>query len=129
MRISAHMVVKNEEKWVWFAITSIIDYVDEMIIFDTGSTDKTIEIIKTINDPKIIFKSLEFKNIDGPIHTLARQEMLKLKKYDWILIVDGDEVWTESAAQEMQHTIKTEGDNHEFLVRPYLNMLGDGFHY
>lgn len=128
MKISAHMVVKNEEKWVWFAIMSIIDYVDELIIFDTGSTDKTVQIIKTIQNSKIIFKSLN-TDINGPIHTLARKKMFEMKKYDWVLIVDGDEIWTEKSAKEMVATIMNEGNKNEFLIRPYLNMVGDVFHY
>ena len=43
--VTAHMVVMNEEKWIWFAIKSVVDYMDRLIIYDTGSTDKTVEII------------------------------------------------------------------------------------
>jgi glycosyltransferase involved in cell wall biosynthesis len=128
-RISAHMVVKNEERWVWYAIMAVIDHVHELIIFDTGSTDKTVEIIKTIKNDKIIFKQLDFTKVDGPVHTIARQEMMKLKKWDWIVLVDGDEIWTDNGIRELATAIKNDGDNLEFFIKPYLNMLGDVYHY
>jgi len=36
--ITAHMIVKNEEQWVWYALQSILPYVDKVIVYDTGST-------------------------------------------------------------------------------------------
>lgn len=44
------MMVKNEEKRIHVTLESIVGYVDALIIFDTGSTDKTIEIIETFAD-------------------------------------------------------------------------------
>src|SRR3990167_5692967 len=52
--ITVHCVVKNEEKWVWYALNSVIDIAQKVLIFDTGSTDKTVEIIKKIKNKKII---------------------------------------------------------------------------
>ena len=42
--ISLCMIVKNEESILTPCLESIVDYVDEIIIVDTGSTDKTKEI-------------------------------------------------------------------------------------
>jgi len=41
MNITAQMVVKNEENFVWFAIKSVLPYVKKFLITDTGSTDNT----------------------------------------------------------------------------------------
>lgn len=46
--ITVHTLVKNEEKWIWFSIMSVINFVDKLIIFDTGSTDNTVRIINEI---------------------------------------------------------------------------------
>ena len=48
------MIVKNEDQWVFYAINSVLPYVDELIITDTGSTDHTLELIRSIHSPKII---------------------------------------------------------------------------
>lgn len=57
--VTAHMIVKNEDQFIWYAISSVLPYVDKFIIFDTGSTDKTVEIIRLFKDKKIVFKQKE----------------------------------------------------------------------
>ena len=51
--LSVMMRVKNEERWILFAIKSILDYVDEVIILLQPCEDKTEEIIKSIKSNKI----------------------------------------------------------------------------
>jgi glycosyltransferase involved in cell wall biosynthesis len=43
--ISACLIVKNEEKFIENCLRSISSVCKEIIIVDTGSTDKTIEIV------------------------------------------------------------------------------------
>ena len=50
MKIWAHTLVMNEDRFIWYAVMSVIDYVDKILIFDTGSTDGTVRIIKGIVD-------------------------------------------------------------------------------
>ena len=40
------MIVKNEEKNLKRCVDSVYEYVDQVIIVDTGSKDKTVEIAK-----------------------------------------------------------------------------------
>jgi glycosyltransferase involved in cell wall biosynthesis len=44
--IALAMMVKNEKKRLQFTLDSVVGTVDAMIIYDTGSTDNTIDIIK-----------------------------------------------------------------------------------
>lgn len=120
MKISAHMVVKNEERWVWFAIMSVIDYVDEVLIIDMKSTDKTLEIIKSIHNPKIKF----FGDLGDAVAN--RNFLITQNKSKWILILDGDEVWTENGIKELVSNLK---NNFVYLVSPFKNLLGDVYHY
>ncbi len=46
IEISLCMIVKNEEKVLGRCLDSIADLMDEIIIVDTGSTDRTKEIAK-----------------------------------------------------------------------------------
>lgn len=116
--VTAHVLVKNEENYIWYAINSVLPYVDKMIIFDTGSTDKTLEIIKGIvakdKNKKIIFE--ERGEVDKQGHTDLRNEMIKRTKTDWILLLDGDEIWDSSQ-------IKNVVDN-ELPFLPIFKMLG-----
>ncbi len=46
--ISLCMIVKNEEQFIEQCLNSVKDLVQEIIIVDTGSTDKTIKILRKI---------------------------------------------------------------------------------
>lgn len=82
--LSACMIVKNEEKFLAQCLTSIKDAVDEIIIVDTGSTDKTIEIAQSFH-AKIYCHPWKNSFSD------ARNHSLSYAKCDWILQIDADE--------------------------------------
>jgi len=83
--LSVCMIVKNEEKHLVKCLKSIRDIVDEMIIVDTGSTDKTIDIAR-------IFGAKVFDFPWTGDFSEARNHSLDQASGDWILILDADEV-------------------------------------
>ncbi len=46
--ITLSMIVRNEERYLEECFESVKDVADEIVIVDTGSTDKTIEIAKSL---------------------------------------------------------------------------------
>ena len=63
--IALLMMLKNEEKRLHVSLNSIVGYVDSMIIYDTGSTDNTINILKEFSEKHNIplrLKQGEFVN-------------------------------------------------------------------
>ena len=48
MTIYAHTLVKNEARWLWFSVTSVINYIDKLLLWDTGSTDGTLEVVEEL---------------------------------------------------------------------------------
>ena len=126
--ITAHCLVKNEENFVGYAIKSVIDFVDCVIIFDTGSTDKTVAIVQNIMKEypdKVTFEEKGFCN--GKRHTELRQEMLDKTKTEWFMILDGDEVWTERSIKEAKKII-LEDEKAECLIAPFYLCVGDIYH-
>ncbi len=126
--ITAHCIIKNEENFVGFAIRSVIDYVEKVLIFDTGSTDKTVDIIEQLvkeYPKKIIFE----KKGDCPKekHSVLRQEMLDKTRTDWFMIVDGDEVHTKRGMEEAIDLINSR-DDLDWIVSPYYLCVGDIYH-
>lgn len=83
-KLSLCMIVKNEEKFLPGCLESVKDIVDEIIIVDTGSTDKSVEIAHSYN-ARVFFS--EWKND----FSQARNESIKHATGDWILILDADE--------------------------------------
>lgn len=125
MKITVNCLIKNEERFVWFALNSVLDWVDEILVWDTGSTDKTIEIVKLIDNPKVKFQK---KGLQTRKELVAlRQQMLKMSDCDWVMILDGDEVWGRKAIEDCKH--KVLNAKADVVVSPVKMLVGDIFHY
>ena len=82
--ISLCMIVKNEELFIEQCLSSADNFVDEIIIADTGSSDKTISICKKFRSKIIDYKwNNNFSD--------ARNCSLSFAENDWILVLDADE--------------------------------------
>lgn len=130
MKIWAHTIVQNEENFVWFAVKSVINYVDQVLIYDTGSEDKTVEIIKLLVEEfpeKITFK--EIGKVDAIGFTKLRQQMLELSNCDYIIVLDGDEIWWEGSIKSLCDVIRKYGRNYDAVVVPFYNVVGDVYHF
>ena len=128
--ITVHTLVQNEEKYLWFSVMSVIDFVDKVFIWDTGSTDKTVEIIKEIEKArpgKVYFK--EVGGVSPNEFTSVRQKMLEETKTDWLILVDGDEVWWEQSIMEIVSMINESGNKLDTITNRYTNLIGDIYHY
>lgn len=130
MKIYSNTIVYNEENFVWFAIESIINFVDKAIIYDTGSTDSTVEIINDLKKKypeKIIFS--EEGKADGKRFSTLRQKMLDQSDCDWIIVLDGDEIWPRSSIEKLTTLIKNEGQKLNAIYVPFYNLVGDVYHF
>lgn len=127
-KIIVHCLIQNEENFIWYALNSVLPYVDKIMVWDTGSTDKTLKIVKSIKSPKISFKS--FKNISLQGFSNLRQQMLdeSSKKYDWLMILDGDEIWPNDSLSLTIKYLKTHPKIDSVVVRTR-NLIGDIYHY
>ena len=79
------MIVKNEEETLPRCLVSVKPVVDEMIVVDTGSTDRTKEIARVFGA-----KVFDYEWADD--FSGARNFSLSKAKGNWILILDADEV-------------------------------------
>lgn len=90
MGITACIISKNEEANISRCLESLIHAVDEIIIVDTGSKDKTIEIAQ-----KYTKKIFTFDWEDD--FSKARNYSIDKAKEEWILIIDCDEELTKES--------------------------------
>lgn len=126
VNITACMVVKNEDRFVWYAVSSVLPFIDKFIIFDTGSSDKTVEIIKSIKSPKIIFRQ---KHKTSPkLLTKYRKVQLNMVKNGWIWLVDGDEIYPQNTAEKVMTTVQNQPALIGIIIHRY-DLLGDVYHY
>ncbi|MDD2420788.1 MAG: glycosyltransferase [Heliobacteriaceae bacterium] len=108
------MVFRNEAKYLGKCLKSLAGIVDEVVLIDTGSTDGSREIAlsfgaQVIDDP--------WQN-DFSYH---RNKALILAKGQWILTMDGDEVWKGPGRKELekllshQDIVAYQGLIHDFI--------------
>jgi glycosyltransferase involved in cell wall biosynthesis len=130
MKICAHTIVKNEDRYLWFAVKSVIAYVDELLLWDTGSSDSTLKIITSlIQEYPDKIKHKRFEQVDNMDFTKLRNDMLKESDCDWIFILDGDEVWWNTSIKSIKETIDLKGNDLDTIVSPFVNPVGDIYHY
>lgn len=98
--ISLCMIVKNEEDVLEMCLSSVYDIVDEIIIVDTGSTDKTKEIAK-----KYKCKIYDFKWIND--FSAARNYSFSKATSDYILWLDADDIFLEEDRDKFKKLKKT----------------------
>ncbi|PEP84911.1 tetratricopeptide repeat-containing glycosyltransferase family 2 protein [Bacillus pseudomycoides] len=99
--ISFCTIMKNEEEYIEKCLESIKNIVTEIIIVDTGSTDKSIEIAKRYG-AKIIY--YDNKNIN---FSQARNLALNIATGDWILTLDADEMFYKKDVYKILELVKT----------------------
>jgi glycosyltransferase involved in cell wall biosynthesis len=87
-RISANIICKNEIGNIGKCIDSILDYVYEVIVVDTGSTDGTFEYLQALEkkNGKVRLYHKEWNNNFADMRNYA----LELSDGDYILLIDGD---------------------------------------
>ncbi|GIW64698.1 MAG: glycosyl transferase [Patescibacteria group bacterium] len=96
MKLSLCLAVYNEEKNIHYPLKSAIDLVDEVVIVDGGSTDKTVEIAKSYG------KKVKIINTDNPamFHN-NKQKAIDEARGEWILQLDADEELSEELKKEI----------------------------
>ncbi|MEW6226836.1 MAG: glycosyltransferase, partial [Bacillota bacterium] len=86
-RVSAMYIVKNEEEFLPFSIRSIYNVVDEIIVVDGYSTDRTVEIAKSFA------KTRRVMYCDSPDYSVNRNLALGPASGDWLMPMDADMVF------------------------------------
>ncbi|MCL2017435.1 MAG: glycosyltransferase family 2 protein [Alphaproteobacteria bacterium] len=104
--ISLCMIVKDEEKAIGRCLDCVKDIVDEIVIIDTGSTDKTVEIVSKYTD-----KVYHFEWIDD--FAAARNFSFSKATKDYVMWLDADDCLTEENRKkllELKRTLNPEID-------------------
>jgi len=99
LKISVIVIAKNEEDIIGESLESV-KWADEIIVLDTGSADKTIEVAKRFGAK--VFKYGGSKEID---YSAWRNYGLSKSFGDWVLYVDADERVTPLLKSEIQSLI------------------------
>jgi glycosyltransferase involved in cell wall biosynthesis len=100
MKLSVCIATYNEEKNIHYALDSTISWVDEVIIVDGGSRDKTLDILRSYG------KKVKILSTSNPkIFHINKQKAIEKAKGRWILQLDADEEITPALKAEIQNIV------------------------
>jgi len=97
-KLSVLIITLNEEKHLGKCLQSVKEIADEVIVVDSGSTDKTVKIAKEFGARVFYRKFDNFAN--------QKNYALSKAKFDWILSLDADEVISKELSQEIKEELK-----------------------
>ena len=99
------MAVYNGEKYIYQQIESIlaqIDSSDEIVVSDDGSSDKTLEIIRSFDDTRIVLISNTSRR--GLVENI--ENALVNARGDYIFLADQDDVWVSTRVSAVLHLLQ-----------------------
>ena len=116
--VSLTMIVRNEEAQLPACLASCGDLFDELVIVDTGSTDRTKQVAEAARDkhrrPARVF---EFAWCDD--FSAARNEALRRATGDWIFWLDADDRLDPASRAELGRTLATLAEPNWIYFMPY----------
>ncbi len=107
MGISVAIVAMNEEENIGRTLESV-RWADEIVLVDSGSTDRTCEIARNFG-AKVIFEPWRG-------YTAQKNYAIELCTQDWILLLDADEVATPGLADEIRKTLTDGGSTRGYYI-------------
>ncbi|SOE98700.1 Glycosyltransferase involved in cell wall bisynthesis [Burkholderia sp. OK233] len=109
--VSVLILTKNEEKDLPGCLESVIEWCDDIHVYDSHSTDRTVELARLLG-AKITLR--EFDNWAS--HQNWGLANIKFK-HDWVLYIDADERVTEDLARSVREMVSKSTDCVAFEVQ------------
>jgi tetratricopeptide (TPR) repeat protein len=120
MTLSLCMIVRDEEEMLPRSLAAVRDAVDEIIVVDTGSVDRTVEIARSFG-AKVIEREWTGSFAD------ARNVSFEAATGDWVMYLDADEVLVSDDAQRLREILGRTWREAFYLVETnFTGELGDG---
>ncbi|PWH86971.1 glycosyltransferase family 2 protein [Brumimicrobium oceani] len=94
----------NKEASITATIQSVLNQTFddfEIVIVNDGSTDKSVEVVEGIKDPRIRLINQENQGVSA-----ARNKGIAQAKNDWIAFLDGDDIWLPEKLMVLNEAIK-----------------------
>ena len=99
--LSAIIISKNEEDRITPCLESLKDFADEIILFDSGSTDNTVEIARQFTDKIWVTET-------WPGDGFQKQLALDEAACDWVLMIDADEYLNQDLKDSIKEILSRE---------------------
>ena len=120
VELSLCVIVKDEEDWIEWCVNNAKDFVDEIVIVDTGSDDSTIPLIRKMQEDNKKVKLFDFEW--GNHAAKSRNFAVSKTRGEWVLSLDADEMVSPKDFPMMRELIKKKDvDGYKLEQRNYSN--------
>ncbi|MGH9161159.1 MAG: glycosyltransferase family 2 protein [Vicinamibacteraceae bacterium] len=119
-KLTVTVITLNEGHQLAGALESVVDWVDEIVVVDGGSTDDTIEVARRYTD-RVLCR-------DWPGFGPQKNRAASLASNDWILTLDSDERVTPELAASIQETLASDPSAIAYRMRRLSWHLGRWIH-
>ncbi|HWH93085.1 MAG TPA: glycosyltransferase [Baekduia sp.] len=118
--VSLCMIVKDEEAMLPRSLAAVAEHVDELIVVDTGSTDRTVEIAES-------FGATVLHHVWDGDFSAARNVGLDAATSDWLMYLDADEVLGDGEGERLRALLRHTWREAIFLTETnHVGELEDG---
>ncbi|HEU0066383.1 MAG TPA: glycosyltransferase family A protein [Sphingomonas sp.] len=80
----------------------------QVIVVDDGSTDGSLDAVRTLDDPRIVIAT---RSPPGPGGYAARNLGIELASSEWIAFLDADDVWHDYHLADLAEAVRNAGGN------------------
>jgi glycosyltransferase involved in cell wall biosynthesis len=105
-KVTLAMIVKNEESCIADCLSSMQEHVDQIVIVDTGSTDRTVEIAESYG-AKVYHHPWEDS------FSKARNQVISYVETPWLIQLDADEIMEPESACKVRDVVRA---NHKLTT-------------
>lgn len=107
--LSVVYITLNAERHLQKSLESVRHIADEIVMVDSGSSDQSIDIAKTF--------CARIMSLPWQGFSVQRQFAVDSASNDWILMIDADEILTESGVQVISQVLKRTIDSAAYSLR------------
>jgi glycosyltransferase involved in cell wall biosynthesis len=109
--LSVTIITLNEADRIERCLESVKDLADEIIVFDSGSTDGTLDIVRRYTD--------KIWETDWPGYGIQKQRALEQATCDWVLAIDADEALDETLQASVRELLSKDRGNIVAVKMPW----------
>lgn len=120
--LAVALIVKNEAQELPFCLNSVKDWVDEIIVLDSGSTDSTQEIAQS-------YGAKVYSNTTWPGFGKQRQLAQTYVKSDYVLWLDADERVTPELKAQIQAAVANDESHTLYQINRLSEVFGKKIHH
>lgn len=116
MSLSVGILTFNSERHIREVLNSVKEIADQIVVLDSGSTDRTPDIVKEFG------AELHYRPFDNFVN--QKNHLLSLCKGDWVLFLDDDEVVSEELSESIKSAVSGGSRFSGYRMNRITNYLG-----